>query len=250
MKQITGPLKKVSVAEITYGTDIDELVKIARGFALPISFGVETSEDAGFCNSDEHKVLAALCDARDAGGFKTEMHLNGRNCSWFYFENCGNVPLERSGPNRVILNLNTISPEEYRWVLGRCNKLFSDTECYLLNSAETNKMLAWCIEELSLLKQGAKFLNFPGSFNDGWNMEMPLFGNVEDYDWCGGIDPNNVAPALDWIVDKYGYGSARIMTRGGVLTDKKTDLIKVGDFLERVMQWNSAAKAKLGQNLK
>ena len=247
MKKYSEPLKQVSIAEITPGTDMSELFKIIEKYNfLRINLGVETPACADFHGTDTHRVLDELCDNRKKVGFRTELHLNGGNQFWFQFATCGEVLSKQRGPNRVVFNLDTIQAEQYRWILGRSSELFERKECYLLNSPQTNEELGRLVAEFSLLERGVKFLNYPSNFDGGFQVSMPLFGRSDDYDWCGRIGPDTAAPALDWIVARYGYGAARIMTRGGVLTDKKTDLAKVGDYLENVAAWNSRAKSKLG----
>ena len=250
MKRYIEPLKQVSIAEITPGTDMSELFKIVGRYNfLPINLGVETGIDY-FHNSDEDKTLEELGENREKIGFKTDLHLNGTNNFWYYNETCRDVLLKEDKPNRVIFNLNTISEQDYHQVVAKGGDLFDKMNCYLLNSRGTNIELGNVVAEFNLVHRGVKFLNYPSDFDNGFDVKMALYGNSADYDWCGLLNQKTMVPALDWIVARYGYSCARVMTRGGVMTDKKTDLIKVGDLLENVTQWNELAKAKQKQLLK
>jgi len=248
MQRYPDRLQQVSIAEITPGTDLSELFKIVQKYNhLPISLGIETGMDY-FYNSDEHRVLKELCKNRKAVGFKSELHLNGTNNHWYCNSACQNA---WRLPNRVIFNLNTIPVDEYHRIIGRSGYLFAKKECYLLNAEATNAELGRCVEEFNLVNRGVKFLQYPGNFENGeFRVTMPLFGRSNEYDWCGKICPKTVSAALDWIVRRYGFGSARVMTRGGAMTDSKTDLIKVGDYLENISQWNDNIKIRLAQNQK
>jgi len=237
-------LKQVSISEITAGTDLSELFKIVEKYSgsFRINLGIETGDEK-FVGTVEEKVFQELCRYRTKIGYCVDVHLNGDCCrSMFDTVNC----YERRArlPDRAVLNLNTIEPGDFRAAVK--NTRYFDGQVYLLNGLMTNAALDKLMDdkELAIMEKGMKFLNWPGNFDSGFNVIMPLFGNSADWDWCGALDPDEASEALDWITARYGYACARVMTRGGVMTDKKTDLTKVGEFLKAAAAWNERAKTK------
>lgn len=250
-------IKRICVSEVN--DNVDEVIKLAQkyGKVFPIELGMEIGQDDHFDAAEIKYISRNLLD--NANNYYTiAMHMNDSICKHIVTDERAIYDLQYitpAGLDRIVLNLKRSMKDRFRPQALWSSVDASRAEFAITHDDETSEMVRDAVRHGMWYGHNVKELKIADATNAKnktpfWAFKTdfhkdPILSKSFCNEWHGGITPNNAYMALNQLQNNLPRNTdISIGARGGLLSDGKTDPVKVEAYFESIAKWQSDHRQK------